>query len=164
MFEENMSRESLIKLLEKIKEETGLDLLDKIDSIVVINAEKSSDLDASKISYSRKDLDGWNFHIEQGLYSYIFVSKKSDLKSFTLIYDSSANILGCKLQSENLKAAIITIELPSNPSREDVLSMVAVLAKHIELLSEVYDYEVPSTDVCAEFSDQILNILEKQSE
>lgn len=188
--EKENSQENLKELLEKIKKDTGLDFTDKMDSIVLIDADDAENktlkelieeqeqgkvfgmtLDREPALKILKKLQGWTVGIHAPTkypdpeleHTTIFASLDVDFSPWDakLVF-SFDGYMSYTFGSEEIEDISISYGLDEEGITKAMLTnATSVLAKHAELLREVYNYIVPPTDVCSAFVEEIVNVLEE---
>lgn len=169
--------ETLLKIFEKVKEQTGTDMSEHQDNIILIgpngqrinlkeadSEELESLLDTlsnpetvvdqkSTYKFSAETIDGWEFEHDisaDGVYMHAKLMDP-DQPAVALTYDVFEQDIAYEIMDDNEIVSTIT-RTCSETSYEDILNTTNIIVKQVEILSKMYGYPVPSPDVCVEFA------------
>ena len=177
--ENNSSPENLKKILEAIKENTGVDLSDMADKVIVRNVDNlheltpetmeslkgvASDEDLEGLMSTLADnpdfklisiqevIDGWKIQIDAGE---MRIEAESEDEDTTLLYDikSERVVYAANKERPVFFAICVSPDETRQATKDDFISATSILCGHINLLKETYNYLMPPLAVCEAFTD-----------
>lgn len=135
-------------------------LLDKISSASDAEFSKAT---SSHVLIAKEQIDGYEFRSEF-LPENVLVSalKNPDPDTaFGFIYDVAEQTLEYRIADKKIEGMSFTLDFNLRTAeRLDIQSAVNILIKHVDLCTPLYEYEVPSADVCEKFISVLLDTKE----
>lgn len=132
-------------------------LLDKISSV---SDEEFSKARSSHVLVAKEQIDGYEFRSEF-LPENVLVSalKNPDPDTaFGFIYDAAEQTIEYRVADKKIEGMSFTLDFNLRTAeRLDIQSAVNILIKHVDLCTPLYEYEVPSADVCEKFISVLLD-------
>lgn len=154
------SADALESLDEATPEQLQL-LLDKISS--VSDTEFSKATTSSHVLIAKEQIDGYEFRSEF-LPENVLVSalKNPDPDTaFGFIYDAAERTIEYRVTDKKIEGMSFVLDFNLRTAeRLDIQSAVNILIKHVDLCTPLYEYEVPSADVCEKFISVLLDTKE----
>lgn len=172
-------KELLSKIISKINNKTGLDLNKDVESVELLfeNGNIPSDGELEKLlskldtdQCEVQELDGPIFQVnledgwsvsheseEDGIFVHVekIFDEENDVRC-QLLYDLTRKEIFYQRLSADKIVSEIGRSCPNPLSYDSLLSCINVIAKQVEILSDLYEFELLPVDICVSFAEHCL--------
>jgi hypothetical protein len=122
------------------------------------NCTEDSAVTCKTVFVGKDVIDDWHFRTEMpDAIIYASYTPESSAEA-SISFDLENMHLTYMTHNERISFMAVDYKIQGR-SRDEIMSAATVLAKHIDLLSPLYGYPVPTTDVCVELVNQICELL-----